>query len=182
MRNTGITIGMIAISLGLASIGIDPNRNQANATTAALGTASLASTKIVSISSSSAGASSTLWGLAADGSLYRAEEVIRIPTEKPSPAAPSADSKAKERKMEEVQKIADRLINEIGQLQSRLRSAKGRSLQLLKERIAEKEKELAPFQEQIFSGMWESVAAIEKGLKENLPSLALDWVLVIPAK
>ncbi|MDC0992048.1 hypothetical protein OAR33_00585 [bacterium] len=35
MQNAGITIGMVAIGLGLASIGLNLNGNQANATTAA---------------------------------------------------------------------------------------------------------------------------------------------------
>ena len=35
MKNAGITIGMVAIGLGLASIGFNLNGNQANATTAA---------------------------------------------------------------------------------------------------------------------------------------------------
>ena len=35
MHNAGLTIGMVAIGLGLASIGLNLNGNQANATTAA---------------------------------------------------------------------------------------------------------------------------------------------------
>ncbi|MDB4633062.1 hypothetical protein OAG01_01325, partial [bacterium] len=35
MQNAGLTIGMVAIGLGLASIGFNLNGNQANATTAA---------------------------------------------------------------------------------------------------------------------------------------------------
>ena len=35
MQNAGLTIGMVAIGLGLASIGFNINGNQANATTAA---------------------------------------------------------------------------------------------------------------------------------------------------
>ena len=35
MKNAGLTIGMVAIGLGLASIGFNLNGNQANATTAA---------------------------------------------------------------------------------------------------------------------------------------------------
>jgi hypothetical protein len=35
MQNAGLTIGMVAIGLGLASIGLNLNGNQANATTAA---------------------------------------------------------------------------------------------------------------------------------------------------
>ena len=35
MKNAGITIGMVAIGLGLASIGFNLNGNQANATPAA---------------------------------------------------------------------------------------------------------------------------------------------------
>lgn len=34
MQNAGLTIGMVAIGLGLASIGFNLNGNQANATTA----------------------------------------------------------------------------------------------------------------------------------------------------